>query len=110
MIRIDVPALSTPAVALVTGGGSGIGKATAARLAASGSAVVVGYNSRKELAEDVVKRAAGYRASRSAHRDRRSILYRRSRGAGGEGVRPARCTRSIVEAPRRQCPPTILTH
>ncbi|MGM4893183.1 SDR family NAD(P)-dependent oxidoreductase [Tardiphaga sp. 839_C3_N1_4] len=59
VIHIDVPALSTPTVALVTGGSSGIGKATAARLAASGSAVVVGYKSRKELAEDVVSGLQG---------------------------------------------------
>ncbi len=53
MTGIEVPALSAPKVALVTGGNSGIGKAIAARLAALGSAVVVGYNSRREQAEDV---------------------------------------------------------
>ena len=75
MIRIDVPALSTPTVALVTGGGSGIGKATAARLAASRSAVVVGYNSRKELAEDVVSglQGTGHLALRIAIDDPSSI-------------------------------------
>ncbi len=36
MTGIEVPALSIPKVALVTGGGSGIGKATAARLHGSG--------------------------------------------------------------------------
>lgn len=55
MTGIEVPALSIPKVALVTGASSGIGKATAARLAAMGSAVVVGYNSRRELAEEVVE-------------------------------------------------------
>ena len=53
MTGLDVPALSIPKVALVTGAGSGIGKATAARLAALGSAVVVGYNSRRAPAEEV---------------------------------------------------------
>lgn len=54
MTDIDVPALSIPAVTLVTGGSGGIGRATAARLAALGSSVVVGYNSRREKAEETV--------------------------------------------------------
>jgi 3-oxoacyl-[acyl-carrier protein] reductase len=54
MTGIDIPALAIPKVALVTGGSSGIGRATAARLAALGSTVVVGYNSRQALAEEVV--------------------------------------------------------
>src|SRR5688572_14231742 len=53
MTSIEIPALPIPEVALVTGGGSGIGRATAARLAALGSTVVVGYNSRQTLAEEV---------------------------------------------------------
>jgi 3-oxoacyl-[acyl-carrier protein] reductase len=53
-MSIEVPALPIPKVALITGGSSGIGKATAARLAAIGSAVVVGYNSRRALAEEAV--------------------------------------------------------
>jgi len=54
MNRIEIPRLSIPKVALVTGGNSGIGKATAARLASMGSAVVVGYNSRRAQAEEVI--------------------------------------------------------
>lgn len=54
MTGIEIPALSVPKVALVTGASSGIGKASAARLAAMGAAVVVGYNSRRERAEEVI--------------------------------------------------------
>jgi 3-oxoacyl-[acyl-carrier protein] reductase len=39
MTGIEIPGPSIPKVALVTGGDSGIGMATAARLAALGSAV-----------------------------------------------------------------------
>lgn len=56
---IEVPSLAIPKVALVTGGSGGIGRATAARLATLGSAVVVGYNSRRALAEDVVASLPG---------------------------------------------------
>src|SRR5271169_5742772 len=75
MTGIEIPALSIPKVALVTGGSSGIGKATAARLAAMGSAVVVGYNSRRALAEAVVDglQGTGHVALRIAIDDRTSI-------------------------------------
>jgi 3-oxoacyl-[acyl-carrier protein] reductase len=75
MTDIEIPALSTPKVALVTGGGSGIGKATVARLAAMGCAVVVGYNSRRALAEEVVGglQGSGHLAMRIAIDDPASI-------------------------------------
>jgi 3-oxoacyl-[acyl-carrier protein] reductase len=75
MTGIEIPALSIPKVALVTGGSSGIGKATAARLAAMGSAVVVGYNSRRALAEEVVGglQGSGHLAIRIAIDDQASI-------------------------------------
>jgi len=75
MSGIDIPALTTPKVALVTGGSSGIGKATAARLAALGSTVVVGYNSRREQADEVVAglQGSGHIALRIAIDDPASI-------------------------------------
>ena len=75
MTAIEIPALLTPTVALVTGGGSGIGRATAARLAAIGCAVVVGYNSRRALAEEVVGglQGGGHLAMRIAIDDPASI-------------------------------------
>ena len=63
-------------VALITGGSRGIGKASVARLAALGSAVVVGYNSHRALAEDVVAglQGAGHSVMRIAVDDPASIL------------------------------------
>lgn len=50
---------SQPRVALVSGASSGIGRATAIRLASLGFTVVVGYNSSGEAAEEVVRTLPG---------------------------------------------------
>ncbi|OCK62517.1 SDR family NAD(P)-dependent oxidoreductase [Bradyrhizobium sp. LMTR 3] len=88
MAAIEIPALSIPKVVLVTGGNSGIGKATAARLAAMGSAVVVGYNSRRSLADQVIDGLQGSRrvAMRIAIDDPASI----SEAAAAVGTRYGR--------------------
>lgn len=75
MAVLDIPLLKVPHTALVTGGSSGIGMATAARLAALGTTVIVGYNSRTEAADEVIGSLAGsgHMAMRIAMEDASSI-------------------------------------
>jgi 3-oxoacyl-[acyl-carrier protein] reductase len=106
MTGIEIPALSIPKVALVTGGNSGIGKATAARLAALGSAVVVGYNSRRAQAEQVVAdlQASGHLVMRIAIDDPTSI----SEAALALDKRYGRLDVLVnCGAPPPRCPPMI---
>ncbi len=76
MAFIDIPELAVPRTVLVTGGSSGIGRATAARFAALGSSVVVGFNSRRDAAEAVVAglEGSGHAAMRIAMDDPGSVL------------------------------------
>lgn len=54
MTGIEIPALPIPKIVLVTGASSGIGRAISARFAAMGSSIVVGYNTRRDHAEEVI--------------------------------------------------------
>lgn len=55
-------------VAVIAGGSGGIGKATAARLAADGARIVIGYNSGAERAEAIVAELGGAAAGHMALR------------------------------------------
>src|SRR5690606_30909623 len=58
-MSISQTELPVPKVALVTGGSSGIGRATVVRLAELGALVVVGYHSRAEAAQELVESLPG---------------------------------------------------
>ena len=64
MTGIEIPALSIPKVALVTGGSSGIGEAPAARLAAMGSTAGAGYGALTPTVAGVLVSALAFFATR----------------------------------------------
>jgi len=74
--------------AFVTGGGRGIGRATALLLARAGCRVAVGYKSRKQEAEETVRAVAGGTGRQQAV------------AVGGDLGDPAAAERAVAEAAR----------